>query len=68
MMWSSRAHALSTSLYVSIVLVRHHARDAALRVEVVRFFSKTGISVVSRIMGLIWPRRRSSSSTGGVRR
>lgn len=56
MMWSSRAHGVGqqAALYVSIALVAGITLVALLFASrVVRVFGKTGIGVMSRIMGLI---------------
>src|SRR5690242_11224592 len=56
MMWSSRARHASEqiALYASIVLVTGITLvTLVFASKVVRFFGKTGINVVSRIMGLI---------------
>lgn len=55
-MWSSRAHGASemAALFISIVLVTGITLITLLFAgRVVRLFGKTGINVVSRIMGLI---------------
>lgn len=55
-MWSSRAHRASekVALFVSILLVTSITLVTLLFAgRVVRIFGKTGINVVSRIMGLI---------------
>jgi multiple antibiotic resistance protein len=55
-MWSARAHAPSeqVALFVSILLVTGIALVTLLfATKVARFFGKTGINVISRIMGLI---------------
>ena len=70
MMWSARAHATGEkiALYASIVLVIGIALVTLIFASrVVHFLGKTGINVISRIMGLILAATASQFVIDGVR-
>ena len=69
-MWSARAQAMGEkiALYASIVLVIGIALvTLTFASRVVRFFGKTGINVISRIMGLILAATAAQFVIDGVR-
>jgi multiple antibiotic resistance protein len=70
MMWSARAHGMGEkiALYASIVLVIGIALlTLVFASRVVRYLGKTGINVISRIMGLILAATASQFVIDGVR-
>ena len=70
MMWSARAHATGekVALYASIVLVIGIALlTLVFASRVVQYLGKTGINVISRIMGLILAATASQFVIDGVR-